>query len=255
MTRSPDKTIFDTFEVESPIATELRRLYNNMKAKATDSERSFMLTSSVRGEGKSTITSYLAVTIAQFPQTKVLVVDADLRRPRVHSIFGEKNEEGLVDCLGYGVDPLSVVKKTELENLDIVTAGGTPDSPSRMFESEMLSEVFAKLRFYYDIMLIDTAPVLAVSDTLFLGSEVEAVLLVVLAGVTPSQVVIRAKESLDDADANIVGVVVNNVSRVLPYYYDYKYYGAYKDSGPKVRKKKKTTRRLDDLRERWKIDQ
>jgi len=70
--------------------------------------------------------------------------------------------------------------------------------------------------------------VLAVSDTLFLSREIEGVLFVVLAGVTPSQVVLRAKESLADARANLIGVVVNNVSQVLPYYYDYKYYGAYK---------------------------
>ena len=138
-------TIFTDYNPESPIATELRRLYNNVKAKCADKEiRSFLMTSSVRGEGKSTITSYLATTIAQFAQTKVLVVDADLRRPRMHSIFGVKNSDGLIDCLGHGVDPIRVVKKTQLENLDIITTGGTTDSPSKMFESELLSDFFAK---------------------------------------------------------------------------------------------------------------
>ena len=98
-----------------------------------------------------------------------------------------------------------------------------------MFESELLSDFFAKVRFYYDIVLVDSAPVLAVSDTLFLSSEIEAVLFVVLAGVTPRQVVNRAKDALVDARANILGAVVNNVSEVLPFYYDYKYYGAYKE--------------------------
>jgi capsular exopolysaccharide synthesis family protein len=188
------------------------------------------VTSSVRGEGKSTITSYFAVTIAQFPQTKVLVVDADLRRPRVHALFGVPEKEGIIDCLGHGVDPLRVVKKTALVNLDVISTGGRTEAPSKLFESEMLSEFFAKVRFYYDIVLVDSAPVLAVSDTLFLSREIEGVLFVVLAGVTPAQVVTRAKESLVDAGANLVGVVVNNVSEVLPFYYDYKHYGAYKKS-------------------------
>ena len=229
MDKVPESHIFATYEPESPIATELRRLYNNVKAKCSENHfRSFLVTSSVRGEGKSTITSNLAVTIAQFPQTKVLVVDADLRRPRMHTVFGVGNGDGLIDCLGHGVDPLRVVKKTQLPNLDVITTGGKTDAPSKLFESEALSEFFAKMRFYYDIVLVDSAPVLAVSDTLFLSREIEGVLFVVLAGVTPSQVVLRAKESLADARANLIGVVVNNVSQVLPYYYDYKYYGAYK---------------------------
>jgi len=80
----------------------------------------------------------------------------------------------------------------------------------------------------HDIVLIDSAPVLAVSDTLFLGVESDAVLLVCLAGVTPRDVVVRARDTLLDANMNLIGVLVNNVSEVLPYYYDYKYYGAYK---------------------------
>jgi capsular exopolysaccharide synthesis family protein len=229
MDRPSEQNIFATYESESPIATELRRLYNNVKAKCADNHyRSFLVTSSVRGEGKSTIISNLAVTIAQFPQTKVLVVDADLRRPRMHDVFGVAIGDGLIDCLGHGVDPVRVIKKTRLPNLDVITTGGKTDEPSKLFESEMLAEFFAKMRFYYDIVLVDSAPVLAVSDTLFLSREIEGVLFVVLAGVTPSQVVRRAKESLVDARANLIGVVVNNVSQVLPYYYDYKYYGAYK---------------------------
>jgi len=226
---SLDTSIFREYKPESPIATELRRLYNNLKRKTEGSPyKSFLITSAIRGEGKSTIASYLAVTVAQFPQVKVLIVDADMRRPRMHSVFGVENPGGLKECLTHSADPLSVIKKTQLSNLDVITAGGKTDSPSQLFESELLSEFFAKVRFYYDIVFVDSAPVLAVSDTLFLSAELDAVVLVVLAGVTPNQVVIRAKETLIDARANIVGAVVNNMSEALPYYYDYKYYGAYR---------------------------
>jgi len=222
--------VFAQYEVESPIATELRRLYNNIRRAATRSEyKSFLVTSATRGEGKSTITSYLGMTIAQFPQRKVLIVDADLRRPRMHHVFGLDNSEGLTECLSYAIDPMKTVQKTELENLDVITSGGPTDVPSSLFESELLAEFLSKVQFYYDIVLVDSAPVLAVSDTLFLCTGVDAVLLVVIAGVTPKQVAVRAKDVLLDAKANIAGVVVNNVSEALPYYYDYKYYGAYKE--------------------------
>jgi capsular exopolysaccharide synthesis family protein len=225
-----NENILETYEPESPVATELRRLYNNLMSLGERQIKSFLMTSSVRSEGKSTMTAYLATTIAQFPQKKVLVIDTDLRRPRQHKLFGLTLQQGLVDCLANGVDPLNVIKATQLENLDVITAGGTTDAPSKLFESEMLSEFFAKVRFYYDIVLVDSAPALAVSDTLFLCAEVEAVVLVVLAGVTPRPVVVRARQALLDARANIVGVAVNNASEALPYYYDYKYYGQYEDA-------------------------
>jgi protein-tyrosine kinase len=222
--------VFRQYGPESPIATELRRLYNNIRRGTNGAKsKSFLVTSATRGEGKSTIATYLAMTIAQFPRKKVLVVDADLRRPRVHRLFGVDNYEGLTECLSHAIDPLKTVQKTELENLDVITSGGPTQVPSRLFESELLSEFLAKVQFYYDIILVDSAPVLAVSDTLFLCAGVDAVLLVVMAGVTPRQVAIRAKEVLLDSQANIAGIVVNNVSGVLPYYYDYKYYGAYKE--------------------------
>ncbi len=229
------QNIFDTYDGESPISTELRRLYHN--AKRDESQRhykSFLVTSSTRGEGKSTISSWLSMTIAQFPSKKVLHVDADLRRPRAHDIFGVKNAVGLKDCLASNVDPMDVVKKTPMANLSVITAGERTDQPGKLFESEHLKEVLSKLEFYFDIVIVDSAPVLAVSDTLFLCSEIEAIMLVVLAGVTPREVVQRTKNILDDSHANLVGVVLNNVSQVLPYYYDYKYYG-YEERKPRDR--------------------
>jgi capsular exopolysaccharide synthesis family protein len=219
-------TIFDTYDGESPVATELRRLYHNAK-KSEDGRhyKSFLVTSSNRGEGKSSISSQLSLTIAQFPTKKVLHVDADLRRPRAHAIFGLNNAVGLKDCLADNVDPVDVVKKTRVPNLSVITAGERVGEPGRLFESEHLKEVLDKLEFYYDIVIIDSAPVLAVSDTISLCMEVEAILLVILAGVTPREVVQRTKNVLDDSDGNVIGCILNNATQVLPYYYDYKYYG------------------------------
>jgi capsular exopolysaccharide synthesis family protein len=220
-----DQTIFDTYESESPIATELRRLYHNARKSVKDAApKSFLITSSNRGEGKSTIASNLAVTIAEFPKKKIVIIDADLRRPRIHQVFGLDCDDGLKECLESSIDPMKVVKSTELPNLQVITAGGRSQTPGKLFESEVLSEVLRKVSFYYDVILVDSAPVLAVSDTLFLCSEIDSVMLVVLAGVTPREVVIRARNVLLDSNAQIGGVVLNNASGVLPYYYDYKYY-------------------------------
>jgi protein-tyrosine kinase len=223
-------TIFDQYDGESPVSTELRRLYHNAKRREDGGQnRTFLITSSNRGEGKSTISSWFAMTVAQFPTKKVVIVDADLRRPRIHSIFGLNNTVGFKDCLSDNVDPLNVLKKTPLPNLHVITAGDRTQQPGKLFESEHLREVLNKLAFYFDIVIVDSPPVLAVSDTLFLCTEIESVLLVVLAGVTPRQVVTRARNVLLDSNARIGGVVLNNAAQALPYYYDYKYYGVQRE--------------------------
>jgi capsular exopolysaccharide synthesis family protein len=222
--------VFSAYQSESPVVTEMRRLYHNARTPINGvSPKSFLITSTNRGEGKSTIAANLAVTIGQFPKKKVLLIDADLRRPRVHDLFGIECEPGLRECLESAIDPMEVVKETELPNLQAITAGAPSGSPGKLFESETLSEMMKKVSFYYDVVLIDSAPVLAVSDTLFLVSEIDRVLLVILAGVTPREVVTRACNILEDSNATVGGVILNNATSVLPYYYDYKYYGsAYK---------------------------
>ena len=215
------------YDPESPIATALRRLYKNIRVRKTVKEeyKSFLITSSSRGEGKSTIASHLALTIAQRPKQSVLVVDADLRRPQLHKLFGLPNSSGLRDCLESDIDPMEAVRDTGLPNLKVITAGPPTDAASHLFESDTLQVFFEKAHFYFDIVLVDSPPVVAVSDTLFLCPLVDAVLFVLLVGDTPSGVVMRAKNILDDAGAEIAGVVANNALDVLPAYYGYRYYG------------------------------
>jgi len=215
------------YNPESPIATALRRLYKSVRVQKSVREdyKSFLITSSSRGEGKSTIAAHLALTIAQFPKKSVLVVDADLRRPQLHRLLGLSNSSGLRDCLESEVDPMEAVKETALPNLKVITAGPPTDIASHLFEGDQLRVFFEKAHFYFDVVLVDSPPVIAVSDTLYLCPLVDTVLFVVLAGETPSGVVTRAKSILDDAGAEIAGVVVNNALEVLPAYYGHKYYG------------------------------
>lgn len=219
--------ILSQYDPESPLAAELRRLYQNMIVGKSKPSGSFLFTSAVGGEGKSTCVAHLAATIAAYKKKKILVIDGDVRRSTVHRTFGLERENGLFECLVEGADPMEVVKQTSMENLDIMTAGAHTDLPSQLFEANGLSSFFEKVEFYYDIVLVDSPPVLAVSDTLFLCRQVPAVVYVLLAGVTPREVVRRAMRVLHDAETNVLGVVVNNAAGRLPYHYEPDYYGQY----------------------------
>jgi protein-tyrosine kinase len=224
------QTIYDIFDQESPIATEMRRLYSNIRhIDGKNPKRSFLVTSAERGEGKSTVASHLALTVARFRGKKSLLVDADLRRPKVHQIFDVPKEPGLFECLNGEIDPMEAVKDTPIENLKIIPAGRRVKSPAHLFEGDIMTEIFEKIKFYYDIVIVDSAPVIPVSDPMLISSVLDGVILVMLAGKTPRNVSLRAKNILLDANANLLGVVVNNMSEVLPYYYDYRYYGYSED--------------------------
>jgi len=223
-------TIYDIFDQESPIATEMRRLYSNIRhIDGRNPKRSFLITSAERGEGKSTVASHLALTVARFRGKKSLLVDSDLRRPKAHQIFDIPKEPGLCECLLGEIDPLEAVKDTPIENLKIIPAGRRIKSPAHLFEGDIMTEIFEKIKFYYDIVIVDSAPVIPVSDPMLISSVLDGVVLVMLAGKTPRNVSLRAKNILLDANANLLGVVVNNMSEVLPYYYDYRYYGYSED--------------------------
>lgn len=220
------QSIYDIFDQESPIATEMRRLYSNIRhIDGKGNKRSFLVTSANRGEGKSTVASHLALTVARFRGKKSLIVDADLRRPRLHEIFNVPKEPGLLECLEGSIDPMMVIKDTPIDNLKVIPAGRRVRSPAHLFEGDVMSEIFEKIKFYYDIVIVDSAPIIPVSDPMLISSEVDGVIMVLLAGRTPRNVSLRAKNILLDANANLLGIVVNNLSEVLPYYYDYKYYG------------------------------
>jgi capsular exopolysaccharide synthesis family protein len=224
------QTIYEIFDQESPIATEMRRLYSNIRhIDGRSPKRSFLITSANRGEGKSTVASHLALTVARFRGKKSLIVDADLRRPKLHDIFNVPKEPGLYECLNGEIDSLDAVKDTPIDNLKVIPAGRRVKSPAHLFEGDVMTELFEKIKFYYDIVIVDSAPIIPVSDPMLISSVVDGVILVLLAGRTPRNVSMRARNILLDANANLLGVVVNNMSEVLPYYYDYRYYGYTED--------------------------
>jgi len=200
-------------------------------------------------EGKSTISSFLAVTAARQKGMKTLLIDADLRRPTVHKFFAMERDNGLTEILADNYNPVDMIKHTEMENLHIMTAGKRVPSPTDIFDAQSIGRIIDEMKFYYDIILVDCAPVLPVSDPMLLASKLDGIVLVVKAGATQKEVVERAVEILSTNNHRVLGIVLNNMNNSLPYYYDYNYY-YYEDSDKQTKTKRTSTRPEGNARSR-----
>jgi len=217
---------FAHFAAESPGANEFRRLYSKLKNLYGAADmKNFLVTSSMMSEGKSTAAALLACTIARYRNTKTILVDCDLRRPRVHQLFGLPKEEGVADVLTGSRKLDACFKRTSIENLRLLTAGSVVDNPTELFNSSRLRDLFSEIKFYFDTIIVDSPPVIPVTDTLILSPEMDGALMVVKAGETHKEVVKRAADMMRNAGFNILGVIINNQKAVLPYYFDQSYYG------------------------------
>ncbi len=232
------QNIIELFDDESAEANEFRRLYSKMKNLYSGRElKNLLVTSATISEGKSTTAALLAATIARYRDTKTIIVDCDLRRPRIHQLFGVAKEDGVADVLMGKKRLDACFKQSPLENLKILTSGGIIDNPTELFNSSRMKDLFSEIKFYFDAIIVDTPPVIPVTDSLILSTEMDGALFVLKAGQTQKAVVNRAVELMKNSGLNILGVIVNNMKGVLPYYYDYKYYGYKyytKDAHPQV---------------------
>ena len=211
---------------ETPISFEFRRLARKLaKSNGGEIPKSILVTSSNRGEGKTTAAACLAVTLAKHYRRRVALVDCDLRKPRVHMLMEVTPRPGLSDALERGNLLGSDIRATTLENLFVVPSGTRRQEPTWLLESLPGSRVMAELLGSFDHVILDTAPNVAVPDALLLSNEVDGVILVVRAGATPREVIVRGLQMQLEERENVLGLIVNNLERVLPYYYDYRYYG------------------------------
>ncbi len=220
------QSILSIYQKESPAGTEFRRLFSNIKIKSQKEKlQCIMVTSSTVGEGKSLTSSLLAVTVAELTHLKVALVDFDLRRPKVAFYFGFENDAGVSEVLSGKSSMKVVARKTSVPNLTVITSGSTDINPSEALDSVNLGSFFQELRLYFDYVIIDSPPVVPVSDPLLLAEHVDGVLLIVRGGSTQREVVSRAANLLINAKVNILGIVLNDCEDVLPYYYKHSYYG------------------------------
>lgn len=234
---------------KSSVSESFRILRTNIVSKKNeDGPTTILITSAGPKEGKSTAISNLAIALAQMDE-KVILVDLDLRRPVVHTLFDREKEIGVSDYL---VDKSTVlerfIKKSKIPNLDIMTSGFIPPNPSELLASHRMDEFHANLKEKYDWILFDSPPAIAVTDTMVLAHKATIMILVVRVAMADKNVIKRAKELLTNIDVNITGAIINGVQPHKYYssyeynYYYYYYYGREEDKKytPKVARKDKS---------------
>ena len=214
------------FDIESPLAIELRRIMIRL-GRSLDFERklALMVSSAESGEGKSLFSLNVSLVLAYHLQKKVLLVDGDVRRPVQHTVFDEKISPGLAELLAGNTTIAQAVRKTKVSNLDLLPAGNTGGRPSRLFNEGKIRALVKELHKDYDLIIVDSPPVVAVSDPLLYLKAVDGLLFLVMAGRTSRDISQRGIEIFREAGANILGIIANNLGEVLPYYYSAKYYG------------------------------
>jgi succinoglycan biosynthesis transport protein ExoP len=192
---------------------------NVLFSSAEDGLRSVVITSAGPGEGKSLVASNLAVALAQAGQ-RVLLIDADMRRPRVHEIFGGEQEPGLSNVLAGNAKTSEAVRKSKTSGLWLMPAGHIPPNPAELLGSRRYSDFIASLSAHFDWVLLDTPPVMVVADSSIVANQSTGVVFVVRADHTSRHAVRAAVEQLESANAHLIGSVLNSVDLVRnPYYY------------------------------------
>jgi non-specific protein-tyrosine kinase len=216
----------------SPISEAYRALRTNIQFSSVDKAlRSLLVTSSNPMEGKSTTAANLAVVLAQAGK-KVVVVDSDLRRPTLHKFFGVTNNCGLTTALLDGVVPLEThLQATEIENLKVLSSGPLPPNPAELLGSQRMSQVLEELKQQADVVVLDSPPLLAVTDAMLLSQNVDGMLVVADAGNTRRAFLGRASELLRTANTRFLGVVLNRISPSRSGYYSYAYQYYYSKDG------------------------
>ncbi|GKX67447.1 CpsD/CapB family tyrosine-protein kinase [Inconstantimicrobium mannanitabidum] len=201
-------------------AESYRTLRTNIQYSLFDKEiRTILVTSSEPGEGKSTTSGNLALSFGQAGKS-VILIDCDLRKPSIHKKFKISNALGLSDVLIGKMKVEEAVNKYG-NRLDILTAGKIPPNPSEMLGSKAMEKLLEEIKDHYDIVILDTSPVLAVTDAQVLSRKADGTILVVRAEATKKDAVLRAKGLLDMVGAKILGTVINGVERSRKHYYYY----------------------------------
>jgi len=206
---------------KSPISEQYRTIRTNIQFSVVDRPlRSLMVTSSAPAEGKSTTVANLAVVFAQQGK-KVLLIDADLRKPTVHYTFRKDNHVGVTNVLAKQASLQTAVKETDVENLFVLTSGPIPPNPAELLGSAAMEDLLAEAYEQFDIVLFDTPPVLAVTDAQILANQCDGVILVVHSGKTEIEAAQKAKELLLAAKGKLLGVVLNQKKQKESSYYYY----------------------------------
>jgi capsular exopolysaccharide synthesis family protein len=216
--------------IEPPAALgeAFRGLRTSVLLSSADQPPRTLLVSSARpSEGKTTVSVNLAISLAQLNQ-RVLLIDGDMRRPSIRKALGLANGLGLVSYLTGQKDWRAAVIPSGIENLDALVCGPVPPNPAELLSADRMRSMLDQARGEYQFVVVDSPPLLNVSDSRILATLVEGVILVVKGGVTPRELAQRAQSYAEDVGANLIGVVLNNVDvRSGDDYYRYCRYDYY----------------------------
>ena len=206
---------------KSPISEQYRTIRTNIQFSSVDEElRSILFTSSGPGEGKSMTTANIAVPYAQQGK-KVLLIDADLRKPTVHYTFRLDNLKGLSNVLVGDVLLEEAIHTTSIDHLDVISSGPIPPNPSELLGSRKMRAILERAKEQYDLVIFDTPPVLAVTDAQIMADFVDGAMLVVRSKVTELDAATKAVEALKPAKARLLGTVLNDREKKGSNYYYY----------------------------------
>lgn len=220
---------------KSPVSEAYRNIRTNIQFSNIDKNiKTIMITSAGQGEGKTTTISNIAAAFSDTSK-KVIIIDCDLRKPKVHKVFKITNNKGVTDCLLNDNSYKEYIHKDEEENLHILTAGQTPPNPAEMLSSNKMKKLIEDIEKDYDYILIDAPPVCIVTDAAILSTLTDGVILLCASGEAEIDMVKRAKENLEKVNANILGVILNKLPINTRSYQYYSYY--YGSSQPELKKK------------------
>lgn len=218
-------SLITLIDPSSPISEQYRTIRTNIQfASSADKQiKTIVVTSSGPGEGKSTTSANLAVVFAKSGQ-RVLLVDADMRKPTVYKTFSLNNASGLCTVLSTSTSVLEAAQKTVIDNLSVLTSGPKPPNPSELLGSARMNQVMEEAKNLYDVVIFDMPPVVAVTDAQIMASKADGTILVVRENVARKESLTKARDLLNMVQARIIGVVYNGAehSKDSGYYY---YYG------------------------------
>jgi protein-tyrosine kinase len=184
-----------------------------------------LLTSVAPKEGKTLTCVNLATTLAS-SSTRVLLIDADMRKPRIHTVFSKENKVGLSNYLSGQVELDAAIQKTEIESICLITAGGSVPNPSELLGSNRFRELVLSVKNRFDIIIIDSPPIAAVTDSLIIGNSVDGMILIVENGKTPKRALPHIAQILEKSRIRVIGAIMNKISITQNNYYYYsRYYG------------------------------
>lgn len=223
----PDLNVVMHHFPQSLVSEQYRMLRTGLKTQVIEKgAQVIMISSSLQGEGKSVTSANLSLALAEDKDVRVVVIDADIRRGKLHSYFGLKdNTVGLTDVLANNLDPRKALVKNTRGNLFVLPRGGIVESPSELIASQKFRILIAELRNHFDYVIIDSPPIMSVADPAIIAKESDGVLFVIRVGQTPKTMIAQSSILFKQAGARVLGYVLTDVKFQSA---DYRYYDNYK---------------------------